>query len=175
MWLDRFSANNTPGGTSPLHGRSYSPVPRRTYPPPNRQGFNPRSSSLSLASPASSTTSLPAGGRTLNVSGLRNEISEKPPADVAHPLQVLQNIFGAPPRSSVQDDNDYVVAKPEVLVEDIDFGGLSLHDFANAKDNISLLSPMSPTVDIYSIQSIDECMSMPHIDRRRLLIVLSSR
>lgn len=73
----------------------------------------------------------------------------------------------------MQDDGESVAGKPEVVVEEIDFGGLSLLEFANAKDEVSVLPP---TVDTYSAQSIDECMFfLLNTGTFQALIVFSSR
>ncbi|KAF2802931.1 Vps52-domain-containing protein [Mytilinidion resinicola] len=154
MWLDRFS---TPSGTPPPQGRPYSPAPRRPYNPagpgplPQRPGLPDRTSSLSLVSPNSSTTSLPAGARGPNGAGRRRQ----PPPNVSDPLQVLEGILGAPPRRPVLSKGNGSASvppqKPAELVDDIDFGGLSLHEFAQ-ETTAQELAP----VHTYSAQSVEE-------------------
>lgn len=164
MWgLDRFSAHSTPSGTPPPRRDSYSPAPRRPYPSgpgplPPRPGLNPRSSSLSLVSPASSSTSLPASARIPNGAGRRRPTGGAPP-NVPDPLHVLESIMGGPPRKPVNLKGEAAIGtipnKPEEVVVDIDFGGLSLQDFAaEAAPEIRHSHP----VHTYSSQSVEECM-----------------
>ncbi|KAF2684014.1 Sac2 family protein [Lentithecium fluviatile CBS 122367] len=160
MWgLDRLSAHSTPSGTPPRRD-SYSPAPRRPYaagpmPLPPRPGINPRSSSLSLVSPASSTTSLPAGARIPNGAGRRRPLGGAPP-NVPDPLQMLESIMGGPPRKPVASKGGRVGTmpnKPDEIDVDIDFGGLSLRDFAaEAAADTQQSSP----VHTYSAQSVEE-------------------
>jgi hypothetical protein len=169
MWADRRSSQSTPSGTPPPPGagRPYSPAPRRgPYPLsgpgalPVRPGLNPRSSSLSLLStPNASTSSLPAAARLPNGSSLRNEIRKSPGPEVPHPLQVLQNIMGASPRRSIANGSSSTeLMQPEELVEDVDFGGLSLQAFVDEKGPDPV---RSVDVHSYSAHSIEECMSFP--------------
>lgn len=159
MWLDRFaqhSAQHSPA-PSPSPGRSYSPAPsRRPYlaPLPQRPGINPRSSSLSLLSPTSSTSSLPTQVRLPNGSGLRVQINNSPPADVPDPQKVLEDILGGPPKRTSNGPADGAVEKPDEVVADIDFGGLSLHAFAEADADIQ---PRLVHVHTRSTESIEEC------------------
>ncbi|KAI9850193.1 MAG: hypothetical protein M1838_006002 [Thelocarpon superellum] len=142
MWLDRFSGHSPPSA-SPPRNRSYSPAPQRSVylspsqapAQPRRPAFSPRSSSLSLATPASSSaldTTRPQHG-----SALRRSTTNTPP-NVPEPLDVLAGIVGdsrsKDRRPSHVDDG---VSQSETLViaaglvEDVDFGGLSLVDFVN--------------------------------------------
>ncbi|KAL1599862.1 Vacuolar protein sorting-associated protein 52 [Paraconiothyrium brasiliense] len=161
MWgLDRISGHSTPSGTPPPRRDSYSPAPRRLHPTdrpaplPLRPGLNPRSSSLSLISPLSSTTSLPSTANIPNGSGRR-----RPPGgvlpNVPDPVQVLESIMGGPPRNPppLQANGIGVIPeKPEELEISIDFGGLSLQDFA-AEDTPE---PVASPVHTYSAQSVEE-------------------
>ncbi|KAF2193292.1 Sac2 family protein [Zopfia rhizophila CBS 207.26] len=163
MWLDRFSAQSTPSGTPPPRGQSYSPAPRRPYqasgpgPLPPRPGLNPRSSSLSLISPASSSTSLPSTARLPNGSGLRRHGMGGAPPNIPDPLQVLETILGGPPRKPSARKSEGISEdapeRPEEVVEDVDFGGLSLQEFAPAA--IPEIRQTSP-VHTYSAQSVEE-------------------
>ncbi|KAJ4364656.1 Vacuolar protein sorting-associated protein 52 [Neocucurbitaria cava] len=162
MWgLDRLSAYSTPSGTPPPRRDSYSPAPRRGYPSagpgslPPRPGLNPRSSSLSLVSPGSSTTSLPNTARPPNGAPRRR------PTGGAYyngpdPIQVLESILGGSPRRPIGAHGDTkggIQQKPEVVVTDIDFGRLSLHDFVNEE----VPEPRQQTsVHTYSAQSVEE-------------------
>lgn len=136
MWLDRFSQQPTPSATPPPGGRSYSPAPgRRPYLPP-RPGINPRSSSLSLISPASSTTSLPLGSRAPNGYGVRSQINGTSQSAAPNPLHVLERIFGGPPQNAKARGEGRAdgIEKPEVLLDDIDFTGLSLQAYVEGSE-----------------------------------------
>lgn len=159
MWLDRFSTHSTPSATPPPQ-RSYSPAPtRRPYltpgPLPARPGLTPRSSSLSLISPTSSTASLPTTARVPNGSQLRRQIAPTP-SDVPDPLDVLEKIIGRPPKRIPSDEaeqtQNVVAEKPAEPVEDIEFGGLSLSAFAQGSKG-----PETSNVHNYSAQSVEEC------------------
>ncbi|KAL4780900.1 Sac2 family-domain-containing protein [Aspergillus varians] len=132
MWLDRIAGHSTPDrGPSPIPPRSSS------YLSPNRQSSRPGisrpGSSLStLVSPSASTASLPTVARVPEESTLKqNATTSTRPSDVADPLEVLSGIIKknnveSRTGSPAQDSN---VTKPALLVEAIDFGGLSLEDF----------------------------------------------
>lgn len=163
MWgLDRLSAYSTPSGTPPPRRDSYSPAPRRGYPPsgpgalPPRPGLVPRTSSLSLISPTASSASLPPSARAPN-GGPRRRATGGAPHNGPDPVQVLASIMGGLPRKSLTSDekSQAVPQKPEVVVEEIDFGGLSLQDFAA---EASQEHRRTTTVHTHSAQSIEECM-----------------
>ncbi|KAL1985583.1 hypothetical protein VTN96DRAFT_7563 [Rasamsonia emersonii] len=136
MWLDRLSGHS-PSGTPPPfsnRNRSYSPAARRSSrlsPAPQnaRPALNPRSSSSSslLATPNESTTSLS------DAAGASNGVVSKPgasrprPAGVPDPLEVLNRIIG---KKTPDQPVETPAEKPAQLVEDIDFEGLSLEEFA---------------------------------------------
>ena len=164
MWgLDRRSTHATPTGTPPPRHDSYSPAPRRPYggpgpgPLPPRPGLPPRTSSLSLlgSTASSSTSSLPSTARIPN-GRRRVEPGGAPPPDVPHPLHVLEAILGGPPRKPVaaKGDASKGAPRPEELVDEIDFGGLSLHDFVAAD---APEARHSSPVHTYSAQSVEEC------------------
>ena len=164
MWgLDRISSYSTPTGTPPPRRDSYSPAPRRGYPPPGpgplplRPGLNPRSSSLSLASAANSTTSLPGTARIPN-GGPRRRGTGGGPHHGPDPVQVLASIMGGLPRKPLAGDatTRAIPQKPEEVVVDIDFGGLSLQDFAA---QAPVAQRQSTLVHTYSAQSVEECTS----------------
>ncbi len=134
MWLDRFSGNNTPLPAAPLsQNRSYSPR-RPSHLGPGtaaRPSFSQRSSSLYLGSKSNlSTTSI--NSRVPNGSALKNEIP--PPGDFPDPLQALADVVGRPlPEQLLETnikDGEEGPHKPSCLIQDVDFQGLSLHDFA---------------------------------------------
>jgi hypothetical protein len=141
MWLERFSAQSgqsTPTAGSP--SRPYSPAPRKSFQLspnsiPRRPGLPSRTTSLSVASLGGSTDSLPGAARIPGPSNLRRDLAGSPAVDVQNPVDVLDRILG-PPRVKDQDargggggDNANVPGTPE---QDIDFGDLSLEQFANA-------------------------------------------
>ncbi|KAL9036579.1 MAG: hypothetical protein Q9214_006070, partial [Letrouitia sp. 1 TL-2023] len=137
MWLDRLSGHSTPSVSPPSpHKRSYSPAPKRpSQLGPGvtaRPGYGPRTSSLGLGSrPNGSTVSLQSP-HLPNGSSLRQQITL---SDVVDPLRTLEGIVGK--SLSLEDagssdaDKGSSLKKPERFELDIDFNGLSLHDFAN--------------------------------------------
>lgn len=171
MWgLDRLTANSTPSGTPPCRD-SYSPAPRRGYLAsgpgalPPRPGLIPRTTSLSLISPTASTTSLPATARVPN-GGPRRRPTGGGPHHGPDPVQVLANIMGGLPRKSLASNGKRDLAlpqKPEVIVEEIDFGGLSLQDFAAEAPR---QHQHNTSVHTYSAQSVEECTCSPLTLRR---------
>jgi len=137
MWLEHFSrqSQSTPSATP---NRALSPAPRRSVQLgpstlPRRPGLAPRTSSLSVAGlGAISTESLPAAARIPNGTNLRNELASSPAGDVSDPLEILQSILGSLPNGDKESaDGDHAESgKLAVLEEDVDFGGLSLEEFA---------------------------------------------
>lgn len=147
MWLDRLSGHSTPSGTPPplppSSNRHPSPSqrPSRTS---SSQGFrsalNPRSSSTSLLlTPSDSTASLPPTARnSSNGAPQKSVFLRTPPSEVASPLEVLTGIIG---KKSSDQSAEAPAEKPTQLVEAIDFGDLSLEEFANrGKSSGGLLS-----------------------------------
>jgi len=171
MWgLDRLSSYSTPSATPPPRRDSYSPAPRRgpnargPSPLPPRPGLVPRTTSLGLISPNASTTSLPGNARIPNGGPRR-----RPTGGLHHgpdPVQVLASIMGGPPRQPItiiRGKEQDIPKKPEVVVDEIDFGGLSLHDFAAEAPH----EHQHPTsVHTYSAQSVEECMCSSLVSRR---------
>ena len=99
MWLERFSVQPRDSPPSPSPNRTLSPAPRRSIQLgpstlPRRPGIQPRSSSLSLASVAGSTESLPAAAKVSNGSNLKHQLSQTAGTDAIDPLDVLQGIVG---------------------------------------------------------------------------------
>lgn len=163
MWgLDRLSSHSTFPGTPPSRSESYSPAPRRGYPAPGlgslpmRPDLNPRSTSLSLISPTDSSTSLPATAR-LPHGGPRRRPTGGGLSNVPDPVQVLVSIMGGRPRKPITSNGDGAGAlqqKPEEVVVDIDFGELSLHDFAAQQ---APKQRQTSFVNTCSAQSVEEC------------------
>ena len=139
MWLERFSNQSSQSTPSTTPNRYHSPAPRRSVQLgpstlPRRPGLSPRTSSLSVGSLGGSTDSLPAAARVPNGSNLKNELSSAPTPDVSDPVDVLERLLG-PLRKNGEGDRSGAVVDayaPDSLTEDIDFGGLSLEEFAEA-------------------------------------------
>lgn len=70
---------------------------------------------------------------------------------------MLESILGGPPRNPVANKRDSAIEeskKPAEVIEDIDFGGLSLQEFAAADTpDVQHSSP----IHTYSAQSVEEC------------------
>lgn len=76
---------------------------------------------------------MPAGARLPNGSGLRNQLDSSPVSEAQDPLDVLGSILGPLRDESSKDNNSEIiafVARPDDLAQDVDFGGLSLQEFA---------------------------------------------
>ncbi|KAL8791912.1 MAG: hypothetical protein Q9195_005488 [Heterodermia aff. obscurata] len=142
MWLDRFSGHSTPSQSPPPpQNRALSPAPPRRPSQlgpglPQRPAYGPRTSSLNLASRSNISTTSVNSQKLPNGSTLKHEVT--PPADFPDPLEVLEKVLG---RTLQQDHNADGVSdgypipqKPSELVKDVDFGGLSLEDFAQSMD-----------------------------------------
>ena len=135
-------------GPSPSAPSTLSTTPSRPFSPaatsrrsfqlgpstlPRRPGLAPRVSSLSAASLASSTESLPETAKRPNGSSLKHELEgTSEVANAIDPLKVLEELLG--PRRIEDDVNgrtdDDAVGQPATLLEDIDFQGASLEEFA---------------------------------------------
>lgn len=135
MWLDRFSnvSNaSTPASNTP--NRYHSPLPRKqsqlAQPQAQRNGLGiglgrtNSNTSLDLVSPNSSTTSLPVLQRRQTGSALRQE--QRPPPDIVNPVDALHEILGSD--QSIQRESRN--GKQEEGEVEVEFGGLSLEDFA---------------------------------------------
>ncbi|KAL1585422.1 hypothetical protein WHR41_05635 [Cladosporium halotolerans] len=155
MWLERFSgqsAQSTPSGGSP--NRPYSPSPRKSFQLgpstlPRRPGLPSRTTSLSAASLVGSTDSLPAAARIPGASNLRRDLASSPATDVQDPVDVLERILGPLPAKG-QDEGGDIKQKtgaPDAIDGDIDFGGLSLEQFANARPQPASTTQPPPSTD----------------------------
>lgn len=152
VWLDRFSGHSTPSPSPPPQNRSFSPAPRRpSHLGPGaaaRPGFSPRSSSLNVAKFNSSTTSLNSP-RLPNGSGLKQQVT--PPVDFVDPLKALEEVIGKPIRE-IQDKGEGVeTEKPPSLVQNVQFGVLSLQDFLHNEEDEDIDGAAEDT------QSVEEC------------------
>ena len=163
MWLDRFSGHSTPSQSPPPpQNRPVSPAPPRRPNQlgpglPQRPAYGPRTSSLNLGSrPNISTTSVNSQ-KLPNGSTLKHQVT--PPADFPDPLEVLEKVLGR----KLQLDNKAdgipngcsVPEKPPELLKEVDFGGLSLEDFAHSMD---LVESEQAEVDTrMTAQTVEEC------------------
>ncbi|KAL8827134.1 MAG: hypothetical protein Q9191_003363 [Dirinaria sp. TL-2023a] len=137
MWLDRFSGHSTPSQSPPPpQNRSYSPAPQRPSGlgpgRPVRPPYGPRTSSLNVSSKSNLSTTSLSSQRVPNGSILRGQVS--PPPDFADPLKVLEAVIGKSLSEEKTQNGelnaDEVLERPSQLVKEVDFGGLSLQDFA---------------------------------------------
>lgn len=168
MWLDRLSANQAgSGASSPYNHRSYSPAHRVNK--PARPTFSPRSSSLSFAStPNASAISLP-GTQQHQSNGLTaRRDGRSPSANVPDPLDVLNNILGrelSPNAASNDPEPDVIpLAKPETLVDTIEFGELSLEEFAEQEEYGGMEPPLHNSYDLQSIEQCEAHMATGTLD-----------
>lgn len=155
-WLDRFSGQSsqstpaqTPQRGSPAPRGSFQLAPSTT---PRRPGLSPRTSSLSVASFGGSFDVLPAATRVPNGSNLKAELAGGPAGDVADPVEVLRNILGTAERGTTADQNEGQAKEsrpPASIVEDIDFGGQSLEEYAGSE------RVAAETVDIPVIEDFE--------------------
>ncbi|KAI5368157.1 hypothetical protein Slin15195_G032910 [Septoria linicola] len=137
LWLNRFtdqaSSREPPAASVP--NRTGSPAPRRSIQLgpstslPRRPGIQPRTSSLSVASLAGSTESLPATARIPNGTDLKRQLAGASNGDVPDPVDVLESILG--PRRADGDSVEAADDDGETIPGEIDFEGLSLEDFAS--------------------------------------------
>lgn len=94
--------------------------------------------------------------RLPNGSGLKQQIT--PPADFTNPLKLLEEIVGRPiyneDEEHAEEGRDHL-GKPAELVQDVDFGGRSIHNFLEDKDEQDGIG----TLDSYddSAQNALEC------------------
>ena len=130
---DRLSVQNLRANTPPKVSRSLSGQPHPSS-PSQRLSIGPRSSSLSNSPNGPSTANVPNAGRQQKGSSLKYELDNGRVEGVEDPLEVVRRIIGTTGRrgsSSSQDNRTVEISeKPVELVSDIDFGGLSLEEFA---------------------------------------------
>ena len=67
-----------------------------------------------------------------NGSGLKNELAGSPAVDVPDPVDVLESILGPLQQDEQTNGTHAASERPTELLEDIDFNGLSLEEFARA-------------------------------------------
>ncbi|QSS66087.1 Vps52/Sac2 family protein [Histoplasma capsulatum] len=183
MWLDRFSAHpSSASGASTPGPRGYSPARRPQHQQhlgaatqQSRPAFSPRSSSLSVSlttTPNATSTSLPNTLRQASGSTFHRQNGSKPDqrptgSTAVDPLEVLYGIIGKRPGTEADSDTPTIVHatgtveatdKPECLVEDIDFGELSLEEFAQQKEEREE-GKLKRRVDV---QTIEQCFQDLH-------------
>lgn len=151
-----FSGQSSQSTPSATPNRSFSPAPNRSIQLgpstiPRRPGLNQRTSSLSAASLASSTESLPSTARLTNGSSLKNELASSLTQDGPSPVDILRDILG-PLRNEDPTDGtngDHADGRPITLTEKVEFNGLSLREFANtAPQSTPLLLRTGPDIAI---------------------------
>ena len=102
-----------------------------------------------------STTSL-SSHKAANGSTLKEAVS--PPPDFADPLKVLEAVIGKSlPEEKTQNgelDGDEVRERPSQLVDEVDFGGLSLQDFV--RNGVCEAGEKGPEVQ-GTAQTVEEC------------------
>ncbi|KAG6041668.1 hypothetical protein E4U41_002942 [Claviceps citrina] len=160
MWLDRLAGgpSSASGQSTPLPGsRSYSPLPRRTsstlspYVTSQRPGHSPRNSSLSLVS-NDSPHSLLAQSRRTNGSAFRQSASTP---NVNDSLETLGRILTSSKKAGANDGEGQKTISSSIteadLELDVDFGGLSLKEFALSQvpDDIESSPPQGQFVEDY--------------------------
>ena len=137
MWLDRFSNHSTPSASPPPGRTSFQGGRRPSYQshggPLRPSAFSPRSSSLNVSAKLDASTSSSNSPRLLpNGSSLRQEVAPSP--DFSNPLAVLEEIIGqklhVQAEGVANDSGKGDGVKPGQLLDDIDFRGKSLVDFA---------------------------------------------
>ncbi|KAL8732448.1 MAG: hypothetical protein Q9181_003944 [Wetmoreana brouardii] len=137
MWLERLSGQSTPSASPPpVQKRSYSPAPRRSsHLAPStaaRPPYGPRTSSLGLEPRANNSVTSLNSPRLPNGSSLKQQIA--PPPDVTDPLDVLKDLLGKNSQRDITGQEDRDGTAPNLrtlhLAEKVEFGGLSLHAFA---------------------------------------------
>lgn len=130
---DRLTVQNLRANTSPKVSRSLSGQPHSS-PQSQRLSIGPRSSSLSNTPNSPSAADTSNVGRLQRGSSLKYEVNNGPAEGVEDPLEVVRRILETTGRrgSSSSQDNKIVdiPEKPKELVFNIDFGGLSLEEFA---------------------------------------------
>lgn len=130
LWRSHFAQDGSPSPMSQT--RSQSPAPRRSMHLPSnvslRPGLAPRTSSLAhLAGQNHSTSSLGTGIPTSSVAKSQRGTEH------ANPLKILESILGRPVSSEKSDAaarEPIDIVKPSILNSQIDFGSVSLEEFA---------------------------------------------
>ena len=130
---DRLSAQNLSANNPPKISRSVTGQ-SQTSPLSQRLSIGPRSSSLTNSPNNSINANLSGTSRLQRGSSLKYELNEEPAEGVEDPLDVVHRIIRAVPRpgnSKVPGDGIAdIPERPKELASNIDFGGLSLEEFA---------------------------------------------
>lgn len=160
MWRDRISGQSTPPGANrnlSLPRRSSSQLSRSPY--NGRPGLASKTSSTSLlVSPNESTVSLPGGGRPPNGAGLRQTSGQQSrPEAVPDPLEVLNGIIRKETQGKdVPQILTQLESRPEDLVESIDFGDLSLEEFAARADSKPTRKSKGSDIDAQTVEQFEQ-------------------
>lgn len=160
LWLERFSGPSRDSTPPPNLNRSFSPAPRRSIQlGPNtlsrRPPLQPRTSSLSLASVAGSTDSLPAAARAPNGSNLKGQLTGNPAADVADPAEVLESILGPVKRREVEE-RGFDGVDTVSIAEGVVFGELGLEEWANDIPPATPLEKPTDSDDSAAVQDFEK-------------------
>lgn len=163
---DRLSTQNLHPTTPPKTGRSLTG---------QRLSIGPRSSSLTNSPSNSSNASLSSTGRLQKGSSLKYELNNEPAEGVEDPLDIVCRIIGAAAGQESSSKPDAGATdtdvRPTELISNIDFGGLSLEQFAgvsrtkeleNASDGSTASSAVNPTLPV------KDCMFAPELIFERL-------
>lgn len=160
MWLDRFSGQSTPTASTPPQSRNYSPAPIRRsshLAPAQRNNLGQyaggSSTSLGLGS-NSSNISLPQTSRLPNGSSLRQQ--HHPSANVPDPLNVLRSILGiAEParRAETDEATDQTLSRLHRAAEEINFGTLSLQEYASTSGDTLPVPSRQKVTDVGSTKN----------------------
>jgi vacuolar protein sorting-associated protein 52 len=163
MWLDRLSGISTPAPrpntSSTPQSRSYSPAPRRSsrllpQTGPQRPSFSPRSSSLSAVSNDSTASLL---GNTRKPTDASSSNLKSTTLTYSDPIQVLDRLLDIDLESSLGANKDERWDRDELL-GDVDFVGLTLHEFVQgdqANDSQVGGPPTTAKCSYYTIDNVD--------------------
>ncbi|KAL3461457.1 Sac2 family-domain-containing protein [Aspergillus heterothallicus] len=161
MWLDRIAGHSTPSGPQ-FDSRGPSPIPRRSSSrlSPNHQNARPGlsrpGSSLSaLVSPSASSTSLPTIRGPDGAESRQSGAVRTRPTNVADPMEVLNGIIRRRNETKTDTVQGFTLSnKPDKLVEAIDFGGLSLEEFAQESEKPT--KPGSLDIGAQTVQQFEK-------------------
>ena len=130
---DRLSVQNLTTNTPPKIGRSLT---GQSHPSPlsQRLPIGPRCSSLTSSPNSSQNANLSGVNRLQRGSSLKYELNEEPAGGAEDPMEVVHRILKAVAKpgnsSSLDEGTPNVPERPTELASNIDFGGLSLEEFA---------------------------------------------
>ncbi|KAF2154080.1 Vps52-domain-containing protein [Myriangium duriaei CBS 260.36] len=156
MWLDRFSGQNTPSASPVPWNRAPSPAPGRSSlhlsrnPSQLRRPELPQRVSSWSGLVNGSSESLVSSTRDHPRSSLRNQLFSES-SQASDPFDVLNNILGSSPSGPDERNGDLEIGAEEAADLEIDFGGLSLQDFAHGGTGIGT----DAASDTYSVGNVN--------------------